>query len=261
MTLSPALTTASSQVMIGTGDLLDMERAVASQHWAAGHVNDNPAFRWVVAKYVEGDNPNSNNHLWSGDDLKASAESIVNTPMNLLHRSHHIVGSFTGAKYLETEAEGSLAAAQEVNPHIEVVGPVWRYYFPNELATIEAAFEEGSLFVSMECVAETARWHNATGETKDFPYRGPNDDSYGEWQAKGNVLQFVNPLFLGGGLIIPPTKPGWSGAEVKEIAALIEKNQDDAESVYAAIAEAAPHLDPGKWEQIMLVVMKGYEDS
>ena len=256
MTLSPALTTKSAQVMIGAGDLMDLDRAVASQHWTADHVTDNPALRWVVAKYVEGDSPNRNNHFWASEDLRASAGSIVHTPMNLLHRSHHIVGTFTGSQFLEG-AEGAAVAAED-NPHIEVVGPIWRYYFPNEVATIEKAVAENSLFVSMECVAETARWHKASGESKDFPYKGPTDASYGEWQEQGKVLQFVNPLFLGGGLIIPPTKPGWPGAVVRDLAAYINDNEEEAANVYAAVSEAAPDLDPAKWEEVMLAVMKNY---
>jgi len=266
MNLSPALSTASAQTLIGPADVLDAEQAVADQHWAAAMVNSNPAFRWIVAKYVEGNKPNKNNHLWAAEDLAASVDTVQYAPMNMLHEQNHIVGSFTGSKFMKAEPHGSLdpsTAQQQAdqNPYIEVVGPFWRYYFPNELATVEKAFAEGSLFISMECVAETARWHNQNGETKDFQYMGPSDASYGEWQKQGNILQFVKPHFVGGGLIVPPKKPGWGGAEVKQIAELVEEYQQESEDVYEAIAAAAPHLDPKVWEELMFVTMKSYKNS
>lgn len=212
--------TSDSQIMLGTASLLgDEATAQEEEYWARAYVNDNPALRWIVAKYVEGGRANRNRHFWSPSDLAAAVDTVPNTPMNMLHKSHYIVGTVTGARY-QTE-DHDLTLAQEImnpfdaeptgNPYIEVVGPLWRYYFPNELATIESAHAEGRLFVSMECVAETARWHTADGEHKDFPYRGPNDASYGEWQTNGNIMQFVNPHFLGTGLIVPPVSPGWGG--------------------------------------------------
>jgi hypothetical protein len=251
----------SAQIMIGAADLWP-EAAVASHpgHWAESYVNDNPALRWIVAKYVEGGNANRNNHFWAPEDLKESVASVVDTPMNMLHKSHYIVGSFTGAKYMEEDHDYALAQ-EDANPYIEVVGPFWRYYFPNELATVEAAHAEGKLFVSMECIAETARWHKKDGESKDFEYRGPNDASYGEWGATGNMLQFVNPHFLGGGLIVPPVQPGWGGAIVKEIAQIIADHAEQAEDLYEAIASSAPHLQPSDWEEIMLMVMRTHKSS
>lgn len=257
--VAPALSTDRAQIFIGSGDLWP-EAAKASHpgHWAQDYVNDNPALRWIVAKYVEGGAPNRNNHYWAPEDLKASVASVENTPMNMLHKSHYIVGSFVGAEFLTADEDVSLAQ-EASNPYIEVVGPFWRYYFPNELATIEAAFDEGKLFVSMECIAETARWHRPNGETQDFPYMGPTHSSYGDWQRSGNMLQFVNPHFLGGGLIVPPVKPGWGGAAVKEIAELINENEDHAEDVYEAVARSAPHLSPSDWEGVMLLIMNEYK--
>ncbi len=260
MTLSPALTTASAQILVGAGSILDEERALAD-HWAADIANNNPAFRWIVAKYVEGNKPNSNNHYWAAEDLESSADSIRFTPMNMLHQSDHIVGSFIGSKFVKEEPQGGLlsTAEHESNPYIEVVGPFWRYYFPEELSLIESAFAEGRLFVSMECVAETARWHRADGQTKDFPYAGPNDPSYGDWGTQENILQFVSPHFVGGGLIVPPVLPGWGGAEVREIAQILDLYPDEAENVYEAVAHAASHLAPSDWEEVMLSIMKGYK--
>jgi hypothetical protein len=260
MNLSPVLTTASSHVLLGSVDLWpSAATAQEMKHWAEPYVNSNPAFRWMVAKYVESGNPNRNNHMWSPDDLRDSVESIHHTPMNMLHKASHVVGTFVAGKYMEEEHDNTLAQAQEAfNPYVEVVGPFWSYYFPNELQTVEAAYEEGRLFVSMECVAETARWHRTDGEHRDFIYMGPNHKSYGEWQSPGNILQFVNPHFLGGGLIVPPVDPGWSGAEVRELARIVSTHQDEAEDVYETVAQLAPHLSTDEWENVMLFIMHSY---
>lgn len=255
--------TQTPHLFLGTADLWP-QAATASHpgHWATAHVNDDPALRWIVAKYVEGGSPNRNNHMWAPEDLEASIASVPNSPINMLHKSHYVVGSVTGAKYMKKdEKDKKKAKAEDMNPFVEVVGPLWRYYFPNEVATVEAAFNEGALFVSMECIAETARWHAASGETRDFPYKGPNHESYGEWQAQGNVLQFVNPHFLGCGLIVPPVKPGWGGAVVHQIAQLVDEHEDQAEDIYSTVARIAPHLSPSIWEEVMLSVLVRHHDT
>jgi hypothetical protein len=73
------------------------------------------------------------------------------------------------------------------------------------------------------------------------------------------MLQFVKPHFLGGGLIVPPVEPGWGGAIVREIAQIIADNEVQAEALYEAIAEKAPHLGHSEWEEIMLMVMRTHK--
>jgi hypothetical protein len=107
----------------------------------------------------------------------------------------------------------------------------------------------------MECVAETLTITRPDGEQQDFPYMGPAAEPYGDWGGRENVRRFNNPHFLGGALVVPPAKPGWKGAEINELADLVNTNAAEAEAVYDTIKDAAPHLDPKIWEELMLTVM------
>ena len=108
----------------------------------------------------------------------------------------------------------------------------------------------------MECVAEEMTFISPSGEATTFPYRGPTHPSYGEWgKSPDNVRRLDNPFFLGGALIFPPKRPGWKRAHVKELSTLVSDNETEAHATYDALAEAAPHLDPAVWEELMHAVL------
>lgn len=245
------LTTPCSHVLFDRAVLVPDDRDIAD-HWAKSVINDNPAYRWVIGKYVEADNPNQNNQMWTFDGLNDKAETVLHAPMNMLHRSNHIVGAFVGVDMMYPTTE---TAEDGLRPFIEAAGAFWQYYFPNELAVITQAHNEGSLFFSMECVSETLTIIRPDGASQEFPYMGPAAEPYGEWGAKENVRRFNNPHFLGGALVVPPAKPGWKGAEVKELANMISQNQEEAGAVYEAAKAGAPQLDESVWEELMLTVM------
>jgi hypothetical protein len=56
---------------------------------------------------------------------------------------------------------------------------------------------------------------------------------------------------VGGALIIPPVRPGWSQADVKQLSRFMNEQWETAENLYEGVAEATPHLDPKTWELIM----------
>jgi hypothetical protein len=254
--MTTLLESKTTHMMIDQAMLVPEDRDMAS-HWASDLMNNNPAYRWVVAKYVEADAPNSNRQQWTLSDLEERSSTVNHSPMNMLHRREHIVGNFIGQEILYPIAgNDTVEEAEQRNPYVEVVGAFWKYYFPNELASVERAFSEGSLFVSMECVGEHMTFIDPSGESKSFDYMGPSHESYGAWGlSKSNIRQIDQPHFLGGGLIIPPQKPGWKNATVKELSTMIDDNEIEAEMVYKSFAEKAPHLDSATWEDLMLVVM------
>lgn len=99
-----------------------------------GHLSTsskNHAIKWVIAKYVEADNPNSNGQSWSLEDLRMAQPSINYAPMNMLHKSNHIVGAYVANEMIyPTVDDDSESAEEAANPYIETVGAFWRYYFP-----------------------------------------------------------------------------------------------------------------------------------
>ncbi len=248
------LTTEVSHLFMDQAMLLPEDRALAN-HWASGFINSNPAYRWIIGKYVESERANHNNMRWRAEDLPEARATIDHAPMNILHRPHYIVGSFVGSEMMYPSA---MSLAQETNeqpPYIEAVGAFWSYYFPNELAVVAQAYDEGSLFFSMECLSETITWSTPSGDSKEFDYAGPRDASYAGWDDRDNISTLNKPLFVGGALILPPEVPAWRGASIESLGKTISDNSEEAESVYDMFKEKAPHLGTEVWEELMLSVM------
>jgi hypothetical protein len=248
------ITTPCSHILLDQAVIVPQDRDVAS-HWASQHMVDNPAYRWIVGKYVEADAPNSNMQQWRLGDLEVARETVKYAPLNVLHRPEHIVGNFVGTEMLYPTRNPQDEAAQ-VQPFIEAVAAYWHYYFPTEFAIVERSFNEGSLYFSMESVAESIEFISPEGESAEFPYVGPQSESYGAWgKDPQNIKQLNRPHFLAGALIFPPTRPGWKGAHIKDLAALIQAHESEAEAVYETFKQGSPHLSPEVWEELMLDVM------
>jgi hypothetical protein len=227
-----------------TASLLESDRDIAST-WASQHIVANDQIKWVLGKYVEADNANSNGQFWSLDDLRMNKTTILHSPMNMSHAHQHIVGTFVAADLLYPTDEN----AKFDNAYIEALGAFWKYYFPDELGKVESAYANGSLYLSMECIGESVTCGQC-GETAS--YVGPMSDTYCQHiQDRSAYRQLNNPHFLGGALVLPPDRPGWKGAEVKEISALIQDNIEEAERVYAEVAKTNPDAGPESWEATM----------
>ena len=223
--------------------------------WAEKHIQYNPALKWIVAKYVEADNPNNNRQFWSYEDLQFGKPSIAHSPINLLHQSRRVIGTITHAEMLYPKEE---AAADDVlHPFIEVVGPLWAHYFPEEVGILQRAHAEGGLTISMECVAKEVECAGDQGCGKIFPYKGPKHSSYCNHLNDGNSIKQLNePHFLGAGLLVPPIKPGWNKASVTEISKLTSEYSTECEQAYEGIKTLMPNADALTWESMMAEVVK-----
>lgn len=233
--------------------LLDLERDVASS-WASKHIVPNKAIKWILGKYVEADNANSNGQYWSLKDLQMKRPTITYSPMNIGHRPENIVGTFVASDLIYPLGEDG--AALQTNPYIEALGAYWKYYFPEQLVKIEEAYSTGSLFLSMECIGSSitcVNGENACGET--FPYHGPMHDSYCEHILNRESSRQINdPHFLAGAIIMPPELPGWKGAQIKELS-ILEKTVPNLDKLYAEVAAEIPDADPKAWELSMQLLL------
>lgn len=233
--------------------LLDPSRDTASS-WASAHVQPNPAVKWVLGKYVEADRANNNKQYWYFDDLKKAQPTITHAPMNLNHHAKSIVGAFVATEMMYPVGEGEEAATQ--NPYIEALGAMWSYYFPEEYEVVKAAHDEGALFYSMECVAETVTCGGDFGCGETYEYAGRISETYCAHLNEHISWKILNnPHFLAGALIIPPEKPGWSGAEIKELALVVTEQAEQAEAIYASLAQEFPQEEAFQWEERMLSLM------
>jgi hypothetical protein len=227
--------------------------------WAEHHIRTDPDLRWVLGNYVEADYPNDNGHIFPRADLLNAQATLAGKPLNMMHREHYIVGCFAGAQ-LHTD-DGTVIASDATEtedgawgerPYVEALAGMWHNRFPEEFFQIRKAHSEGALFFSMEAVPETVSCPSCGHDT---PFAGIKSDTYCEhMNGATGPKRLHNPTFNGGAIIIPPVRPGWQRADVKEISKLMDPTT--TESVHAQVAAEAAHLDPAMWEGLMAQLVK-----
>lgn len=217
------------------GSSLDLERAFVT-HAASGRTvitaplrevaNTNEGFTYLRGRLVGADTPNDNGALWTTDDLRMGEATVAGGPLNWLHDDSMIVGCLLDGQLVA----GREAAASGLDNHIVSTAAVWRFLYPEQTKTIERAAADGQLFYSMECLSREV----ACIDTPGRPGCGESF-AYGDYDAgrccshlreRSSVRQFVDPLFLGAAVIVPPVRPGWAQASVdivREAAALSER--------------------------------------
>lgn len=241
------LTENETSFFLSTPATLINDQLETASNWAAEHVVPNKAHKWVLARYVEADNPNGNRQFWSLNDLQANHLTVKNSPMNIGHRAHNIVGSWTAADLLYPTEE------QAGNPYVETLGVFWKAYFPEMLAQVEAAFETGALSVSMECVGSSVTCAGPDGCGETFDFLGPMDESYCEHLLSYTSFKQINdPHFLAGALILPPDRPGWSDARVKELS----QSDEHMQRLYEDVQVSYNHLDYKQIESLMFSILE-----
>lgn len=223
--------------------------------WAEKHVQPNPALAWIIAKYVEADRANSNTQMWTLGDLREYRSTINHSPLNMLHRDRDVVGTIVANELIYSKDAAEEDGVDNA-PFIETLAAFWKYYRQDEYALVKKSHDAGNLFISMECVAKTITCHGDSGCGQDFDYAGAESDTYCEHlQKRTSVRRMNQPHFLGGGLILPPTRPGWKNAEVTDISSLVKHYREQSEQVYADVAVEVPHLGPKEWEGLMGSIM------
>lgn len=248
--------------------LLEEDRELA---WAENHIVRNPAYKWVLGKFVQADQANSNGHIFGLDELRDAKSSVLYAPMNMLHRGHYIVGTYAANElvYPTGTGEGPASAAEaaglavETTPYLEALAAFWRYYFPQEFDAVEQAHKTGNLFFSMECVPETVQCA-MEGCDQTFPYKGRVHESYCDHlQAPRARRHLHKPHFTAGALIIPPARPGWKNADIKELTGLLKTYEEECEMALADAQQAAPELEAQSWERLMemLAMRAGQVDA
>lgn len=157
-----------------------------------------------------GEGVNRNKAAWSAKDLEFGLPSVASGPLNWLHDERHIIGTLTDARLRE--------AAGQVEKHIEADAVVWRYLFPREAAVVGQAAADGRLYYSMECVSRQVQ---CVGDGGCGALMGYLDSLHKTEKACVHVREraadrrFVDPIFQGGAVIVPPKSPGWENAHVE----------------------------------------------
>jgi len=233
----------SSIRIAGAAHVIDDAREYA---WAEKHVYRDRDLKWILGNFVQADEPNSNGHIFPLEDLRAHQATLNNKPLNLLHQERRIVGH-----YVANELLFPVEAADVTTPYMEALAAYYHYIFREEFEAVNEAHQEGKLFFSMECVPSRLRCA-AEGCGQEFAYRGRQHESYCDHLRTQTLAKrhLIEPHFTGGALIIPPVRPGWKNADVKELTRLFTEAQQEV--ILAAVEEEAPHLDAATWESLML---------
>jgi hypothetical protein len=189
----------------------------------------NEGFTYLHGRFVEADRPNRNGAMWSTDDLELAEATVAGGPLNWLHDDQKIIGTLLDGHLVA----GREAAAAGLNSHIVSTAAVWRFLFPNETAVIEKAAQENQLWYSMECISKDVLCTGEAGCGDIFPYQTVmRQQACGHLNDRSSVRRFIDPVFLGGAIIVPPVRPGWARADVevvRQAAGLTEEHALDAE--------------------------------
>lgn len=218
---------------------------VATSEWAASHIIENEANSYIVGKFVEADKANNNKQFFKMGDLLMAQPTIAYAPLNLNHQSSPI-GAFISS-------EMQYPKDDENHPYIEALAAMWKHYFPEQFAIVERAYAENCLYYSMEAIPRTLSTIGGSDDAAEYAYAGRQSESYpaeiNDRSCEAIVLN--GPHFVGGALIVPPAKPGWSNADVKQISRFVREQWETAERIYEGAQEMAPQMDPKTWETIM----------
>lgn len=259
--------------------LMENDREMAGT-WASEYVHPNPAYKYILGRFVEADRANNNRQLFSLAGLQIARPTITYAPMNMNHQSRRIVGAFVATDLIyPTQAatagmetcsdcgeiydfamsencpkcgDAAKAASDsqlELNPYIDALGVFWRHYFPQEYAVVEQAHSEGRLYYSMECIPRQIQCAGDGGCGDTFEYAGRMSPTYCDHLNKTTSDKYlIDPHFTAGAVLIPPVQPGWSHAQVHS---LVAKHSALADRVYEGVASDLAHLGPSDWEAVM----------
>lgn len=235
---------ADSFKFIGSAHVFNEDIETAST-WASKHMTTNKDYKWIVGKYAESDNANSNRQYFELSGLQLAKPSLQYSPMNIDHHQNENVGTWVAADILYPKDNSPI-----LNPYIEVLGAFWKTKFPETLERVESAFNSGMLALSMEAIGEsvTCIGENSCGST--YPFKGPSHPSYcAHINERASDRQLNKPWFRGGALILPPNRPGWNLADVTEVAR--SASDEENQSVLDDVEKTFPQMESSEWQKVL----------
>jgi hypothetical protein len=193
----------------------------------------NVGFTYLRGRFVEADHANDNGALWTTEDLQMGGATVAGGPLNWLHDDRKIIGSLLQGElvYPSASEQSALDDSTAHGNHIVADAAVWRFLFPEQTATIEEAALDNSLYYSMECVSREVTCLDVPGRPGcgvSFPYAEYDAGrTCSHLRERSSMRRFVDPVFLGGAVIVPPVLPGWKGAEatvLRQASSLVDEH-------------------------------------
>lgn len=202
----------------------------------------NAGFTYLRGRMVGADAPNANGAYWTSADLELGQTTVAGGPVNWLHDETKIIGALL---------DGQFTREQASEPHIVSTMAIWRFLFPEAASIIESAAANGELFQSMECVSRAVACLDGPdgrqGCGQEFAYADYNEGKTCEHlRERSSMRRFVDPIFLGTAIIVPPTRPADGAASVdvvRQAAGAVEDFHPDGISSTQAQALAVAVLE------------------
>lgn len=222
---------------------------VATSEWAASYMIPNPANGYLLGQFVEADRSNNNKQYFKLGDLLLAQPTISYAPLNINH-SDQAVGAFIAS-------EMQYPMGEDDHPYIETLSAIWKHYFPEAYKDVQRAFAEKTLFLSMEAVPQSLSTIGGSDDTAQYAYEGRSSKNYPDEinDRSCEAIVLNNPHFVGGACIIPPARPGWNKADVKQLSRFMKEEWENAETIYEGVKETLPEADPAVWEEIMAALI------
>lgn len=255
--------------VIGRADIIDGTSTVAVD-WIEPYLPllDRWDMGWMHGRYIHVENANDNGRVFNLDDVVDHHKLIPHTPLNVMHHQQDVVGHYVAAEMLYPTGGASLD--EPPTPWVETFAGLYRRNFPEVYKKIKEAARRGLLSQSMEAVSDTITCLTC-GVT--YPYAGPHSPTYrcGHLDRAGSPhrLNFpkatpqngLQPGFVGGGIVLPPGRPGWSGAIIKQVDELLQQHDPDMTRIHEEVAATYPDGDADHWHEVMacLLAMVGYD--
>ncbi|WP_460791240.1 hypothetical protein [Nocardioides maradonensis] len=203
----------------------------------------NSGFTYLRGRMLGADYPNANGAFWTAADLELGEKTVAGGPVNWLHDDTKIVGSLLDGQYVP---EREQAASGTHQAHIVSTAAIWKFLFPAEAAVIEAAAADGQLMQSMECVSRAVACldgpNGLSGCGEEFSYSDYNAGKTCEHlRQRSSMRRFVDPIFLGTAIIIPPVRPADAHASMevmRQAAESVERAEFAPDGITADQAQA-----------------------
>lgn len=182
-------------------------------HESAG-VSANDFLLNLSGRLVEAERANRNGAFWSQGDLEFGLPSVAYGPLNWLHNERKILGTLLNPQLITTE---HAAFDPAVGPHIQTDAVVWKWVYPQETAALSGFIADHSAWLSMECISQEVACVGPNGCGATMPYLDAMTKSGKACEhikERSAHRRFVNPIFQGAGIIVPPSAPGWANADL-----------------------------------------------
>lgn len=188
-------------------------------------------------RLVEAETANRNGAFWSQADLEFGLPSVALGPLNWGHDPKEIVGTLVDAQLIT----GEQAASAGIGPHIQTGARFWSYLNPRKAGMLQDFIGQGKAWFSMECVSQEIACVGPNGCGKVMPYMDAQTRSGTACEhvkERASSRRFINPIFQGAAVIVPPQAPGWADASITGVIAQAEAQAEAAELHIDGLSDA-----------------------